>query len=134
MMAVDSPNHISDIAGQPAGGNPPKATAGSPSQPALLGRAAECAAIERLLEAAGRGESGSLVLRGEAGMGKTALLGQALDRASGMTVLRATGVEAESDLAFAGLHALLRPIADQLGQTAGAAARGACGGARLGDR
>lgn len=83
---------------------------------ALLGRASECAAIERMLEAAPRGESGSLVLRGEAGMGKTALLGHALDRASGMTVLRTTGVEAESDLAFAGLHALLRPIADQLGK------------------
>lgn len=116
MMAVDSPNHISDIAGQPAGARPPNASAGSTSQPALLGRAAECATIERLLGAAGRGESGSLVLRGEAGMGKTALLGQAVDQASGMAVLRATGVEAESDLAFAGLHALLRPIADELRQ------------------
>jgi DNA-binding CsgD family transcriptional regulator len=96
MMAVDSPN--------------------SNSQPALLGRAAECAAIERLVEAAGQGESGSLVLRGEAGMGKTALVGHALDQAAGLTVLRTTGVEAESDLAFAGLHALLRPIADQLPQ------------------
>ena len=115
-MAVDSPNHISDIAGQPAGAHLPKATAGSTSRSVLLGRAAECATIERLLEAAGRGESGSLVLRGEAGMGKTALLGHALDQASGMTVLRTTGVEVESDLAFAGLHALLRPIADQLGQ------------------
>jgi DNA-binding CsgD family transcriptional regulator len=84
--------------------------------PGVLGRAAECAAIERLLEAARRGESGSLVLRGDAGMGKTALLVHALDRAAGMTVLRTTGVEAESDLAFAGLHALLRPIADQLGE------------------
>ena len=116
MMAVDSPNHISDIAGQPAGASPPNATDGSTSHPALLGRAAECATIEHLLEAAGRGESGSLVLRGEAGMGKTALLGHAVDQASGMTVLRATGVEAESDLAFAGLHALLRPIVDELRQ------------------
>ncbi|HTT29730.1 MAG TPA: AAA family ATPase [Solirubrobacteraceae bacterium] len=116
MMAVDFPRHISEIAGQPAGGHAPGATAGSTSQPFLLGRAAECAAIDRLLEAAARGESGSLVLRGEAGMGKTALLGYAIDRAFGMTVLRATGVEAESDLAFAGLHALLRPIGDHLGE------------------
>ena len=114
MMAVDFPQRLSKSAAQRAGAHRPTAIESPTSQPGLLGRAAECATIERLIEAARRSESGSLVLRGEAGMGKTALLGHAIDQASGMTVLRTTGVEAESDLTFAGLHALLRPIADQL--------------------
>jgi DNA-binding CsgD family transcriptional regulator len=83
---------------------------------ALVGRGRECAVIDRLLDSASRGESGSLVLRGEAGVGKTALLGYAADRAVGITVLRVTGVEVESDLAFAGLHSLVRPIIDELPQ------------------
>ena len=72
--------------------------------------------IDRLLEAAARGESGSLVLRGEAGIGKSALLGYAADRADGMTRLSAIGVEDESDLAFAGLHGLLLPVVGQLSE------------------
>ncbi len=76
----------------------------------LVGRRRECAVIDRVLEAALRRESGSLVVRGEAGMGKTALLEYAADRAGAMRVLRVTGVEAESDLAFAGLHGLVWPI------------------------
>ncbi len=80
----------------------------------LISRERECAALERLLQAAVAGESGALVVRGEAGIGKTTLLDHAVDRAEGMTVLRATGVQAESDLAFAGLHGLLRPILDRL--------------------
>ena len=82
---------------------------------ALVGRELECAAIDRLLDASARGESSSLVLRGEAGIGKTALLARAAERATGNTVLRTAGVEAESDLAFAGLYGLLRPIVDKLG-------------------
>src|SRR4029453_11233343 len=70
----------------------------------------------RLLEASARGESSSLVLRGEAGIGKTALLTYAAERAGGRTVLRTVGVEAESDLAYAGLYGLLRPIVDKLGE------------------
>jgi predicted ATPase len=80
----------------------------------LVGRGRECAAIDSLLEASSRGESGSLVLRGEAGAGKTALLDYAVDRAAEMKVLRVAGVEVESDLAFAGLHGLVRPIVDEL--------------------
>jgi DNA-binding CsgD family transcriptional regulator/tetratricopeptide (TPR) repeat protein len=82
---------------------------------ALVGRELECAAIDRLLDASARGESSSLVLRGEAGIGKTALLARAAERATGNTVLRTAGVEAESDLAFAGLYGLLRPIMGKLG-------------------
>ena len=56
------------------------------------------------------------MVRGEPGIGKTALLDYAARRAGAATVLRAAGVDAESDLAFAGLYGLLRPIAGQLGQ------------------
>jgi hypothetical protein len=76
----------------------------------LLGRDAERAAIDALLEDARAGAGGSLVVRGEAGIGKTALLDYAKQRAAPMAVLSAAGVEAESDLAFAGLHELLRPV------------------------
>src|SRR6516164_5870236 len=82
-------------------------------QPAvqLLGRERECAVIDRLLADAGAGAGGALVVRGEAGIGKSAVLGYAVQRAApGVLVLRADGVEAESDLAFAGLHGLLRPV------------------------
>jgi DNA-binding CsgD family transcriptional regulator/tetratricopeptide (TPR) repeat protein len=89
-----------------------------PGRPAgaLVGRERECAAVERLLDVAASGESVSLVLRGEAGTGKTALLSHAADRASDCTVLRTVGVEAEWDIAFAGLYGLLRPIVDRLGE------------------
>jgi DNA-binding CsgD family transcriptional regulator/tetratricopeptide (TPR) repeat protein len=80
----------------------------------LVGREEECAAIDRLLEAAAGGESSSLVLRGEAGIGKTALLSYAEERSRERTVLGIAGVEAESDLGFAGLEGLLRPIIGKL--------------------
>ena len=70
--------------------------------------------IDGLLAAAARGESSSLVLRGEAGIGKSALLGYAAERATGMQVLRVTGMEDESDLAFSGLHGLLWPVVGHL--------------------
>ena len=76
----------------------------------LVGRHAETALIDDLLETARGGRSASLVLRGEAGIGKSALLAYAAEHANDMTVLRAVGVQSESDLAFAGLHQLLRPI------------------------
>ena len=80
----------------------------------LVGRDRERSAIDRLLADAHDGLSGSLVVRGEAGFGKTALLGYAADSAQGMRVLRVTGARAERDLAFAGLHALLWPIIEEL--------------------
>ena len=76
----------------------------------LVGRNAELARIEALIAAAMDGTSGALVLRGEAGIGKSALLSAAVDVAEGATVLRAIGVEAESELPHAGLHQVLRPI------------------------
>ena len=81
----------------------------------LLGRERECAVIDRVLADADGGTGGALVVRGEAGIGKSAVLGYAVQQAApGMVVLRADGVEAESDLAFAGLHGLLRPVLPHL--------------------
>jgi DNA-binding CsgD family transcriptional regulator len=79
----------------------------------LIGRDPECAVIDDLLARAIAGEAGALVIRGEAGIGKTALLAHAA-RAGGILLLSATGVQAESDLAFAGLYGLVRPIVDKL--------------------
>jgi DNA-binding CsgD family transcriptional regulator len=83
-------------------------------QPPLLGRDAERAAIDRVLAAAASAGSGALLLRGEPGVGKTALLGYAAARSDGLRVLATEGVEPESDLPFAGLHRLLRPVLDRL--------------------
>ena len=76
----------------------------------LHGRRNECARIEDLIASARGGDSGSLVLRGEAGIGKSALLAHAADLGTGMRVLRDTGIETESELPFAGLHRLLLPV------------------------
>jgi DNA-binding CsgD family transcriptional regulator len=76
----------------------------------LLGRERERAVIEQLLTRACEGEGAALVLRGEAGIGKTSLLDLARRPSEPMTVLDVTGVEAESELAFAGLFGLLRPV------------------------
>ena len=75
----------------------------------LFGRELESTLIDEVLDAARERRSGVLVLRGEAGIGKTALLDAAVDRASGMRVLRALGVQSEVEVAFSGLHQLLRP-------------------------
>jgi DNA-binding CsgD family transcriptional regulator/tetratricopeptide (TPR) repeat protein len=74
----------------------------------LHGRSAEVARIDDLLVAARDGRSGVLVIRGEAGVGKTALLDHAA-AAGGMRVLRGTGIESEAELPFAALQLLLRP-------------------------
>ena len=81
----------------------------------LRGRDAEQAAIDRLLTGARDGTSGAVVIRGEPGIGKTALLAYALEHAAGMAVLQVTGTEAESALPFAGLHLLLRDALDDAG-------------------
>ena len=96
----------------------------------LYGRGEQLAAIDRLLEGMRSGRAGSLVLRGEAGIGKTALLDAAAENAAGARVLRVTGVESEAELPFAGLHALLRPVLDEVGalpERQAVALRGALG-------
>lgn len=80
----------------------------------LVGRAEEQERIAALLRRASAQEGGGLVLRGEAGIGKSALLDHAAQRADGMLVLRATGVEAESTLAYAALHQLVHPVLDHV--------------------
>jgi DNA-binding CsgD family transcriptional regulator len=81
----------------------------------LYGRAGEQAAIEALLAAAREGRSGALVLRGEAGIGKTALLDAAAEAAApDFRVLRAAGIEDEAELPFAGLQLLLAPALGRL--------------------
>jgi len=75
----------------------------------LIGREGENRLVENVLTKARNGASAALVIRGEAGIGKTALLDQAA-RGSGMTTLRCTGVESEHDLPFAGMEQLFRPV------------------------
>jgi DNA-binding CsgD family transcriptional regulator len=76
----------------------------------LLDRAAETSAVEGVLAAVRDGLSGVLVLRGEAGIGKTMLLDWAAGQAGGMRVARVAGVQAEMGMGFAGLHRLLIPF------------------------
>src|ERR1700729_3408381 len=70
----------------------------------LRGRSRERARLGRLLTGLRSGRSGVLVLRGEAGIGKTALLEQFIEQATGCTVARAAGVQADMELPFAGLQ------------------------------
>ena len=80
----------------------------------LYGRDAERSALATLLDAARDFRSGVLVLRGQAGVGKSALLQDTVEQAAGLQVLEARGIESEAELAFAGLHQLLRPVLDQV--------------------
>jgi DNA-binding CsgD family transcriptional regulator len=80
----------------------------------LVDRRAECVRFNRLLADVRAGQSGVLVLRGEAGIGKTVLLAYAAEHAHGCRVLRAVGVESEMELPFAALHQLCAPLLDGL--------------------
>jgi hypothetical protein len=89
------------------------------AQNPFRGRDAECAALDVLLDAARRGESRALVLRGEPGVGKTALLEHAIGSAPDFRVLRAVGIELEMELAFASLHQVCAPMLDRLDRLPG---------------
>jgi DNA-binding CsgD family transcriptional regulator len=82
--------------------------------PGFMGRTSEREALDGLLAKAREGQSDVLVLRGEAGIGKTALLRYAARQASGFRVTQITGVEAEMELPFAGIHQLCAPMLDRL--------------------
>src|SRR3954453_10923100 len=82
--------------------------------PALLGRRGACEALDRLVAGVRAGQSRVLVLRGEAGVGKTALLEHLAAAAEGCRIARAAGIESEMELPFAGLHALCGPMLDRL--------------------
>lgn len=82
--------------------------------PGLLGRRGECETLSSLVAAAKAGRSQVLVLRGEAGIGKTALLEFLVECAAGCRVRRASGVQSEMELAYAGLHQFCGPFLDRL--------------------
>src|ERR1700722_5690027 len=82
--------------------------------PALLGRERERAALDGLLGELRLGRGGALVVRGEAGVGKSALLEYVAGAAADMRVAQAAGVESEMELAFASLHLLCAPLLDRL--------------------
>jgi AAA ATPase domain len=82
--------------------------------PAFRGRTSERESVDRLLANARDGQSGVLVIRGEAGVGKTALLQHAVDAAAGFRVVQIAGVESEMELPFAGLHQLCTPLLSHL--------------------
>ncbi|MEA2283321.1 MAG: hypothetical protein QOK21_3928, partial [Solirubrobacteraceae bacterium] len=80
----------------------------------LRGRRRERRTLDELLGAVRAGESRVLVVRGEPGVGKTALLEYVVERASGLGVVRAAGVQSEMELAFAGMHQLCAPMLGRL--------------------
>ena len=80
----------------------------------LRGRDAECAMLDGLLDTVRRGESRALVVRGEPGVGKTALVDYLIESADDIRVGRAAGVESEMELPFAALQQLCAPMLDRL--------------------
>jgi DNA-binding CsgD family transcriptional regulator len=80
----------------------------------LLNRLSECAALDQLVASVRAGLSRALVLRGDAGVGKSALLEYLVQHSSGCGVARAAGVESEMELAYAGLQQLCAPFLDRL--------------------
>jgi hypothetical protein len=85
------------------------ATSGPPAS-GLLGRRSECETLDRLVVGVRAGRGQVLVLRREAGIGKTALLEYLLDRASGCRIARVAGIESEIELAFAGSQQVCAPM------------------------
>jgi DNA-binding CsgD family transcriptional regulator len=98
----------------------------------LKGRRRECAALDELLDRARAGNSAVLVIRGEAGMGKTALLDYASRQAHGFRIAQVYAVESEMELPFAGLHQLLAPMLARLDRLPGP--QGEALGVALGER
>src|SRR5262245_60630154 len=85
-----------------------------PVERVLLGRAGERETLDRILRSVRGGQSAALVIRGEAGVGKTALLQHVADEASGFRVAQLAGIEAEAELPFAALHLLCAPLLSPL--------------------
>ncbi|XIG74037.1 hypothetical protein C1N81_11885 [Streptomyces sp. SGAir0957] len=98
----------------------------------LLGRTAECARIADLIDDARTGRSTALVIRGEAGIGKSSLLRYAESVAGDLTVLRTHGIESESQLPYVGLADLFRPVTDHLKRIPGRQAAALTGALALG--
>jgi DNA-binding CsgD family transcriptional regulator len=116
-MALMRPPAAALASRNPRGDSPGEALAEMPrNDPGrrLRGRRSECEALDRLVASVRTGQSRVLVLRGEPGAGKSALLEYLLERASGYRIARASGVESEMELAFAGLHQLCAPMLERL--------------------
>src|SRR4051812_49947271 len=108
LPAVDDPG-----VGQISSAREPAAYSRRPPSRALFGRSRECNVLDRLLEEARARRGGALVMRGEPGVGKSALLEYLVERASGCQVAMVAGVESEMELAFAGVHQLCAPVLDR---------------------
>jgi DNA-binding CsgD family transcriptional regulator/tetratricopeptide (TPR) repeat protein len=87
---------------------------GAERRATLRGRADECTVLDDFVSSIRQSESRALVIRGEAGIGKTALLEYLLESGSDLSVVRALGVESEMELAYASLHQLCAPLLDRL--------------------
>ena len=112
----------SDVESAPAPFTPHGGLRPSPrctAQPKLRGRRNECEALDAILANVRSGQSQMLVVRGDPGVGKTALLDYLVERAHGCRVARVSGVESEMRLAFAGLHQLCAPFLHRLGALPG---------------
>lgn len=104
--------------------NLPKSTVllpptGEMPEPELFGRCSECEALDRLVASARSGQSSVLLLRGEAGTGKTAQLDYLVSRTVGCRIARIACAEPEMEMTFAGLHQLCAPFLDGLGRLPG---------------
>jgi DNA-binding CsgD family transcriptional regulator len=114
------PRHTGERPQAGAGGLPARLIGGSSltaekgAAARLLGRRRECAEIDRLLADAAAGASQVLVLRGDAGVGKSALLSYLASRPAGWRIASAIGVESEMELAYSGLHQLCAPLLDRM--------------------
>src|SRR5688500_10255673 len=86
----------------------------APRAPEFRGRTGERELLDGLLKNVRGGQSAVLVVRGEAGVGKTALLEHCAEQAAGFRVAQIAGVESEMELPFAGLHQLCAPLLDRL--------------------
>ncbi|KUL52424.1 MULTISPECIES: helix-turn-helix transcriptional regulator [unclassified Streptomyces] len=93
--------------------------AGSAPRRGLRGRRGECGALDQVIAGARTGRGQVLVLRGDAGVGKSALVEYLVGSAAGCQILRAVGVESEMELAFAGLHQLCVPLMGRLDRIPG---------------
>ena len=91
--------------------------------PALIGRRSECEVLDRLLTDVRAHNSRVLVLRGEAGVGKSALMEYVASASAGCRVVRTAGVESEMELPFAGVHQLCAPMLSRIDDPAGTATR-----------
>src|SRR6266851_3409201 len=107
------------VVGTPQSNRGATALAGVPARSALVDRTIEKAALDALLNAVRAGLSGTLVLRGEPGIGKTALLDYATESASDFRLARALGFESEMEFSFAGLHQLVVPFLPRLHELPG---------------